>query len=426
MDYLIIVSLILLNGVFAMSEIALVSVRRATLAAEAEKGSKTAKVALKLSDQPDRFLSTIQIGITLIGILTGIYSGEVLSADFAAFLSGLGVPYSYPVAQGIIVVGITYFTLVFGELVPKRLGLVFANALSKIIAPPMNFLSMIAAPFVWILSKSTQMIFKIFGLREERAKVTEEEIRSMIQEGAEGGEVQEVEQDIVERVFSLGDRNVESIMTHRSELVWLDISSSAGDVSKIIRENPFKIYPVGRGSLDNTAGLVTLKSLLNAVGSPNFSLESLVEPAHYFHEDMDVYKALEEMRENNIQCGFINDEFGALQGIVTLKDILAALLGYAPDKSDGPAIVKRESGGWLVDGQCPFYDFLAYFDLEKLFHDNSYNTLSGLILNELGYIPQTGEKFTWESLEFEIADMDGARIDKVIVDKINPADTASA
>lgn len=415
MEYFVIIALILLNGLFSMSEIALVSVRRAGLAAEAEKGSRSAKAALGLSEQPDRFLSTVQIGITLIGILTGIYSGEVLSADFAGFLSSLGVPYPYRVAQAVIVVGVTYFTLVFGELVPKRLGLAFSNALAKLVAPLMNFLSVAAAPFVWLLSGSTRLIFRIFGLRDGRARVTEEEIRSMLREGTDGGDVREVEQDIVERVFTLGDRSVESIMTHRGDIVWLDISSGAGAVRARVAEAPFKVYPVGRGSLDDVAGLVSLRDILRTLDDPGFSLEKIVAPAHYFHEDMEVYMALGQMREKKIQCGFINDEFGALQGIVTLKDVLAALIGYAPDKSGGPAIVRRESGGWLVDGQCPFYDFLEHFGLERLYRDNPYNTLGGLVLDRLGHVPQAGERFRWEGMSFEVADMDGARIDMVIV-----------
>ena len=418
MEFLIIAALIILNGIFSMSEIALVSVRRASLISEAEKGGKAAALALRLSEQPDRFLSTVQIGITLIGILTGIYSGEVLSADFAKILANWNVPYPYTAAQVIIVVGVTYFTLVFGELVPKRLGLAFANRLAKITAPVMMFLSTVAAPFVWLLSKSTQLIFKIFRLKGDKAKVTEDEIRSMIQEGAEGGAVQEVEQDIMERVFTLGDRTVESIMTHRSELVWLDISADAKTALDLIKTNPFKMYPVGCGSLDNIAGLVHLKPLLNSIDKPDFSVEKILEPAHCFHEDIEVYKALDEMRAKKIQYGFILDEFGGFQGVVTLNDVLAALLGYSPDDADEPLIVARESGGWFVDGQCPFYDFLEFFELEKFYQDNSYNTLSGLILEILGHIPQTGERVKWESLKFEIADMDGARIDKVLVKKI--------
>ncbi len=421
MEYLIIPFLILLNGVFAMSEIALVSTRRTGLAAEAEGGGRLAKSALRLIDQPDRFLSTVQIGITLIGILTGIYSGEVLSADFADVLKKIGIPHPYGVAQTLIVVCVTYFTLVFGELVPKRLGLAFADRLSKIVAPPMNFLSVAAAPFVWVLSKSTQAVFKVFGLKGGRAKITEDEIRSMVRQGAKEGEVQEVERDIVGRVFSLGDRRVESIMTHRSEIVWLDVSASAEKVRALIKETPFKIYPLGRGSLDDCAGVATLKAILVALDSASFSLEKIAHKPHYFHEDMEVYKALDEMRFKKIQYGLVNDEFGTVQGIVTMRDVLSALLGYAPDFSGEPPVVEREGGGWLVDGQFAFYDFLEFFGLEKLFAENSYNTLSGLILDEFGHIPRAGDRLKWKGFSFEIADMDGARIDKVIVEKDEPS-----
>ena len=419
MEFLIILALILLNGVFAMSEIALVSARKANLAAAAKKGSKTAKMALELAEKPEKFLSTVQIGITLIGILTGIYSGEVLSADFAAVLSKWGVPASasYAAAQAIIVVTVTYFTLILGELVPKRLGLAFAEAISKVIAPPMRFLSIVAAPFVWVLSQSTMLIFKVLRLNLKQSGVTEEEIKHMVSESAQSGDVQEVEHQIVERVFSLGDRDVESIMTHRNDLVWLESNADAQTVKNTIKKNAFEIYPVGKGSIEEVIGVAYLKDILNALDGDNFSMREITVTAQGFHEDMKVYAALEEMRSKNLQYGLVYDEFGSVQGLVTLKDILSALLGYAPDKASEPDIIKRKSGGWLVDGQCPFYDFLSYFAEEDLYAVNEYNTLSGLILAVLEHIPQQGEKFEWHGFSFEIGFMDGARIDKVFVDR---------
>ena len=424
MEILIILALILLNGLFAMSEIALVSSKRATLLSEAKKGSSSAKIALELSEKPERFLSTVQIGITLIGILTGIYSGDVLSADLSELLKKLGVPYAYPIAQGMIVICVTYLTLIFGELVPKRLGLAFAERMAKLVGRPMRFLSIVAAPFVWILSKSTLLMVRLFGLKLKPAGVTEDEIRLMVREGTEGGEVQKMEQHIVERTFTLGDRDIESIMTHRSDVAWLSLNASADEVRACLSKSLHKVYPVGREGLDDIAGVVYLRDLLSALDGAHFSLEAILKPAEKFHADMKVYAAFEQMREKHLQYGFVYDEFGSMRGLVTLGDILRELVGYNPEQAREPEIVERKGGGWLVDGQCNFYDFLAYFSMSDLYAENEYNTLSGLALEILGHIPQAGECFEWKDFSFEIADMDGARIDKIIVSKIRPTSEA--
>ena len=330
-----------------MSEIALVSARKARLELEAKRGNKSAKTALKLANEPDRFLSTIQIGITLIGILTGLYSGEAFAYDLAEHV--LRIPFLEPSALGVskttIVVIVTYLTLIMGELVPKRIGMGYAERVSMLVAKPMNFLSLVASPFVWLLSKSTALTVRLIGTdATEENKVTEEEIKAIVKEGFDVGEVQEVEQDIVERVFNLGDRNVGSIMS--------------------------------------------------------------------------VYNALEQFKQARVKYGIVTDEFGGIQGIVTLKDIMEGLIGQVPDVGEEAEIVERSDGTWLVDGQYNFYDFLEYFDMEDLYAEHDYNTLSGLILEILERVPKTGEKLSWLNFEFEIVDMDGARIDKVLVSKI--------
>lgn len=418
-EIVIIIALILFNGFLAMSEIALISVRKSHLSSEVKKGSKSAKVALKLANEPDKFLSTIQIGITIIGILTGIYSGSVLADDFSDILIGYGISntVSHPLAQGIIVVIVTYFTLIFGELVPKRIGMSIAEKAVKIVARPMFLLSKIASPFVWLLSKSTSFVFNMMGLKMNSEKVTEEEIKSMIKEGTNGGEVQEVEQDIVERVFLLGDLKVDSIMTHRSEVVPLDINMSASEIRDVLEQNLYEIYPVIDHNFDNVKGVVALKDLVFKLDKDGFELRRVLTPPVYFHENLSVYKVLERMKEQRISQALIIDEFGSCQGIVTLKDILEGLVGTIDDTYSEPDIVKRTQGeGWFVDGQCALHDFLSYFEMECLYsNDNDFNTVGGLVLELLEHIPQSGEVVSWHNFRFEVIDMDGARIDKFLV-----------
>lgn len=419
MEFTVILALILLNGIFAMSEVALISARKSSLSADAKKGSGAAKSALELANSPDRFLSTVQIGITLIGILTGIYSGEALAADFGAFLASSGVPAAYAgfAAKAVIVVAVTYLTLIFGELVPKRIGLGFAERVAKIVAGPMGILSKIGAPFVAVLGGSTSAVLKLLHLDGASSKVTEEEIKSMLSEGAKGGEVLEVEQDIVERVFSLGDRRVESIMTPRKEIVRIDASLPPAKINDLVKAHLYAVYPVVDDSLDNILGVVYLKDLFGRLEDPSFDIRKCVRPVQYFHEDMEVYEALKQLRERHVHYGIVCDEFGGTRGIVTYRDILEALLGDIPNAGEDPDIIARKSGGWLVDGGCQFYDFLEYFGLEGLAGQYKYNTVSGLILDVMGRIPRAGDSVCWNSFDFEVMDMDGARIDKILVSR---------
>lgn len=422
MEIFIIIGLILLNGILSMSEIALVSARKARLELDAKRGNKSAQTALKLAGEPDRFLSTIQIGITLIGILTGLYSGEAFAYNLAEVVRHVPVlePYALGVSKTIIVIIVTYLTLIMGELVPKRIGMGYAERVSMLVAKPMYFLSKLALPFVWLLSKSTSLVIKITGIKaNEENKVTEEEIKAIVKEGFDGGEVQEVEQDIVERVFNLGDRNVGSIMTHRSDLVWLDVTDSIEKIREKVQENLFNIYPVAFEKFDNIKGVVYLKDLFGRIDEPDFSLEEVIRPAQYLPENQSVYNALEQFKEARVKYGIVTDEFGGIQGIVTLKDIMEGLIGQVPEVGEEAEIVQRADGSWLVDGQYNFYDFLEYFDMEDLYAEHDYNTLSGLILEILERVPKTGETLTWLTFEFEIVDMDGARIDKVLVKKID-------
>ncbi len=418
MEILIIIALILLNGLLSMSEIALVSARKARLELEAKRGSKSARTALKLAGEPDKFLSTVQIGITLIGILTGLYSGEAFAQDFAAYIEHVPFlkPYAVGIAQTSIVVVVTYLTLIMGELVPKRIGMTYAERVSMLVSKPMMLLSQLASPFVWLLSRSTALAVKFIGAdHTKESKVTEEEIKAIVQEGLDDGEVQEVEQDIVERVFNLGDRNVGSIMTHRSELVWLNLTDTVEEICEKVRGNLFQVYPVSDGRQDEVCGVVYLKDLFGRVGEKDFSLEQVIHPAEFMPESQSVYKALEQFRQARVKYGFVTDEFGGLQGIVTMKDIMEGLVGQVPEVGEGMEITERADGSWLVDGQYNFYDFLKFFDMGDLYAEHDYITLSGLILEILARVPKTGETLKWLNFDFEIVDMDGARIDKVLV-----------
>ncbi|MBQ8542696.1 MAG: HlyC/CorC family transporter [Bacteroidaceae bacterium] len=419
-ELFIIFGLILLNGVFAMAEIALISARKSSLSASAKRGSVSARFALKLAEEPDKFLSTVQIGITVIGIVTGIYSGSMIAARFSSFLASQGIPltWSEEIAQTVIVVLVTYLTLVFGELLPKRIGMNAAEKVAKFMARPMHLLSTIASPFVWLLSQSTAFLIRIMGLESKGSKVTEEEIKSIVREGAEDGEVQEVEQDIVERVFLMGDLNVDSIMTHKHELVWFDVNMTADEVRELIADKLHEGYPVADGSLDNIVGFVAMKDFVLNLERPDFSLRSLAVSPTYFYENMSVYKVLEIMKNEGISRGIVCDEFGSCIGIVTLKDIMMGLVGAVNEGGEetGQSIVKRDGRDeWLIDGQCFIYDFLRYFEAEELFTNENYTTVAGLFLEELNHIPVPGEKIQWNKFIFEVADMDGARIDKLIV-----------
>ena len=423
MEIFIILGLIVANGILAMAEIALISARKSRLETDAKRGNHSSQRALNLANRPEKFLSTIQIGVTLIGIMTGLYSGGSIAASAAEWLGQF--PWAAPHALGIartgIVIIVTYFTLVLGELVPKRIGMSYAESVAKIMAGPMNLFSRIVTPFVWMLSGSTSLIVRLMGIRQsEESKVTEEEIKAIVKEGYDVGEVQEMEQDIVERVFNLGDRNVGSIMTHRTDLVWLDVNDSNEKTREKVQENLYNTYPVISENFNNLLGIVNLKDLFGKIYSTDFSLRELVRPIQYVPENLSVYKALEQFKNARVKYGLVTDEFGDVLGIVTLKDIMEALVGEMPEIGEEQEIVERLDGSFLVDGQMSFYNFLEYFDREDLYADYDYNTLSGLLLEILQHIPTIGESTDWLDFHFEIIDMDGARIDKVLVSRIEP------
>lgn len=416
----IIIGLILLNGLFSMSEIAIISARRSKLEKDSKKGNKSAKTALKLATDPDIFLSTIQIGITLIGILTGLFSGDALANDLGAILQKCGIDASLAnnLAQISILIIVTYLTLVIGELVPKRIGMATADRIARIMARPVYLLSVITKPIVWILAKSTAIIVVILGIKQDDNNVTEDDIKSIIQEGTEAGEVQKVEQDIVERVFLMGDMKVSSIMTHRSDIVWININASAKDVETLIHNNLHDYYPVANNQ-DIINSFVSLKDIIRTINNDDFAISKIMQPAMVFHENMSLYNGLEKLKtDGHIGCALVFDEYGSCQGIITLRDILEGLVGMVNTEHQEPQIIARDNNnGWLIDGQCSFYDFMVYFALEDDIEDSDYNTISGLILSRLEHIPQSGESVTWRNFKLEVVDMDGPRIDKVLAIK---------
>lgn len=419
MELLIILALILVNGLFSMSEISVVSSRKSKLDAQAKKGNKTARQILNVAENPDNFLSTVQIAITAVGLITGMYSGESLREPLGNFIERFGVdPYSAEaIARVVIILVITYVTLVLGELFPKKLGMNSPEKISGIIIKPMNLLTKLFYPFVWLLSVSTQALTSIFGIKKHNNTVTEEEIKSMINDSTEDGEIQEVEQDIVDRVFSLGDRDISSLMTHRTEFEWLDVDDVLSSIKEKLAKKIHYIYPVADKTLDKIVGVVYLKDLFKNTDN-NKTIRDIMRQPQYLHESVSVYDALETFKENKIHYALIIDEFGMVEGMVTMNDILESLVGNSSEfetEDDEDEFMERADGTFLIGGQYSFYDFLSHFDMEDVYQDNNYNTISGLLFSKIGVIPKEGEKIEWDKFVFEIVDMDSTRIDKVLV-----------
>ena len=419
LEMIILVFLIILNGLFVMAEIALVSARKSRLETLADSGDEKARAALRLAENPELFLSTTQIGITLIAILTGYYSGEKFSADLQPYLEKIPYlrHYAANISTGLILVFVTLLTIIFGELIPKRIGLLRAEQIARLVARSVRILSLVTHPIIWLLNKTSNLFFKFFPITPSQdGAVTEDEIKAIINEGTEQGTIEEAEQEIIERVFHLGDRNITSLMTHRSDIIWFDLNENEETMKgKIIRE-PHSVYPICDGEIDNIKGMVTIKDLY--VTDDNVLFKDIMTPALFVPENNTAYMVLEKFKQSKIHCCFIVDEYGSLLGLITLNDILEAIVGEItqPDVPDYE-IQQREDGSYLVDGQIPFYDFLSHFHKTEWMNegDHEFDTLAGFILNQLEHIPATGERLEWRGFTFEIIDMDAQRIDKVLV-----------
>ncbi len=417
-ELIILFFLILINAFIVMSEMALVSAKKSRLESSAAKGDSRSKTALDLKENPDIFLSTTQIYITLIAILTGVYSGEKFGVYLKPYLDKINFirPYAGTVATVIIVIIVTFLTILFGELVPKRIAIMRPEKIAKGVARPIKILSAISYPLVWLLSSLSAGIFKLFNIKPHSdSQVTEEEIKAMINEGSEMGAIEEEEKDIIERVFHLGDRNITSLMTHRTDIVWLDINEDRVSVKEKIKEFQHSVYPLCKENIDDIEGIVYVKDLYL---QPDAPLSKLVRKALFVPENNSAYQVLEKIKNTKIHYAFIVDEYGSMQGMITVKDILNAIVGEMPEEEDKEyAIVERKDGSYLIDGQIQFYDFLTKFNKTIWVNEgeNEFDTLAGLILHELKRIPSVGDSFEWRGFDFEIVAMDGQRIDKVIV-----------
>ena len=418
-EVFILLALILANGLFTMSEIALVSARKGRLESLANKGDLKAKVALDLTTNPEKFLSTAQIGITLISIITGVYSGNKFGRDIEPMVARIDLlsPYAATISTVLVVIVVTFLSIIFGELIPKKFGLLRAEKISRMVAGPMNFLSKLGYPFVWTLSNVTNLIFKLFNVgKATDSAVTEEEIKQMVSEGSEFGSIEEGERDIIQRVFHLGDRNITSLMTHRTDIVMLLLTDTVLDVKKKLQKVIFSTFPVCDENIDNIKGIVYVKDLLTA--DDDSVLADLLKPAIFVPENIKAYNLLEKLRSTQIHTCFVVNEYGTLEGMITLNDILEAIIGEVrQEDQEEYEIVKRDDGTYLVDAQIHFYDFLDYFTKADWIADNDqeFDTVAGFVLQELEHIPVTGETFNWKDFKFEIIDMDGQRIDKILL-----------
>jgi len=431
-EILIIVLLILVNGLFAMAEIAVVSARKTRLQQQAQEGNKKALAALELANAPNQFLATIQIGITLVGIVAGAFGGATIAEELADALQQVPLlaPYGEAIGVAVVVLTITYLTLVIGELVPKRLGLNNAEQVAARLAPFMRTLSRLASPVVRSLSLSTDLVLRLLGVRPgQETPVSEEEISLLLEHGTRAGVFEPAEQEMVEQVFRLGDATVKAIMTPRMDIVWLNLDDPAEEMSRIVAAGGHSRYPVGRGDLDHVLGLVFTKDLLAAglEGKP-LDIEATLQPALFLPESATALEAVGRLKEKHTDAALVIDEYGGLEGLITVDDILRAIVGDipTPGQAVGPGAVRREDGSWLLDGTLPIAQVRKLLDIVSLPHqDSAYQTLGGLVMLYLQRVPSPGDRFECCGWRLEVVDMDGRRVDKVLATFQNRATAQS-
>jgi len=432
MDILILVGLFILNGLFAMSEIAMLSARKIRLQQSVEENIPGAKTALDLANEPSHFLSTIQVGITLIGIMSGALGEAALSHHMVAYLKAVPflAPYSDVLSLALVVILITYFSLIIGELVPKRLALLQSERIAMIMAPPMRFLSLLAYPLVKLLSWSTDLV--LFVLRVKKAEeplVTEREIRLMIDQGTEAGVFHKGEKELVSNVMRLDALKVGAIMTPRMDVYYLDTAFSLEENRRRLIESAHSVIPVCRNGLDNVLGVVEAKNLMRlALSGEDLRLSAAIRPANYIPKSLTAVQLLEEFRRAKISLALVVDEYGELAGLATLKDVLEAIVGDIPSEEawdDEPEATQREDGSWLVDGTLTIEKFTQLLEVKKLpdAGDGNFHTVGGFVMQQLGHVPKASDHFTWGGLYFEVVDMDRNRVDKILVSTLPPAKT---
>jgi putative hemolysin len=428
MDFTLVIFLILLNGLFALSEMALTASRKARLQVMVENREPGAQAAMDLHENPTKFLSTVQIGITSIGVLNGIVGEAAFSGPLAQWLAqalGVAVRAAEIGATGLVVALITILTIVFGELVPKRLGQMYPETLARLVARPMNWLSTITRPLVGLLSLSTEAVLRLMGVRGGPSRaVTEEEIAASLEEGVDAGVIEAQEHQMVRNVFRLDDRQIGSMMIPRAEIVWLDESDTLEVALKCIADSGHTRFPVCRGSLDDVRGLLNAASLLQPLARGDRpQLGEHLEAAVFVPETLSGMELLENFRAADTDLVFVVDEYGAVQGVITERDLLEAITGEfgAPTDEDAWA-VQRPDGGWLMDGLIPVPEFKDRLELKELPEEDRgrYNTLAGMIMLLLGRLPRTADAVVWEGWRFEVVDLDGKRVDKVMVTRTEP------
>lgn len=416
-ELIFIAGLILLNAVLSMAEAALVASRKARLQQQVNDGDRGAQTALNLLSDPNVFLSTVQIGITLVGVLAGAVGGATLSETLAAQLARIPwiADYSSSLAIGIVVLAITVLTIWLGELVPKRLGLHSPERIASAVAGPMLFVSRTFSPIVKLLGVGTNLVLRIMGIKPSSSPpITEEELQVLIDQGTQAGVFEESQQDMVEGVFSLGEQRVYSLMTPRTEIVWLDIEDTIEEIRKKIEENEVSRFPVRQDTLDVILGIVKSRDLLLAsLSGEEIKLKDLLKPAFYIPETMSAGKALEIFKEKGTEMLLVIDEFGGLQGLLTVHDVIEEIVGQI--ELEAPQATQRQDGSWLLDGMLEVDEFKEIFNLPILPHEDEYETLSGFVMLSLGRVPQPADQFEWHDLRFEVIDMDGRRVDKVLV-----------
>ncbi len=427
-EILIIALLLLTNGIFSMSEMAIVSARKTRLQQLAETGNRYARLTLKLADDPNKFLATVQIGITMIGILSGAFGGATLARTIAAWLDTFPSikPYSEALSVAVVVLIITYLSLIIGELVPKRLALNNAERIAVIVAAPMNFLSMLASPLVKWLSLSTNFVLRILKIKPStEPMITQEEIEILIEQGTQSGALEETEQDILESVLRLDEQRVGAVMTARPQIIWLDLDDPPEVTQQKIILSPYSRFLLSKDDLDNLLGVVYAKDILEQrlTGKP-MELSVLTRPPLFVPENMSTLKLLDLFKQKGTHIAVVIDEYGVIQGMVTDTDILESIVGDLPgiDEPEEPEAILREDGSWLLDGMLPIDRLKKLFDIEKLPDEElgDYQTVGGFIIYYLESIPMSGEWFECDNLRFEVVDMDKHRVDKVLVTPRHP------
>jgi putative hemolysin len=433
-DILIVLVLTLANGLFAMSEMAVVSARKSRLQEWASKGNIRARTALELVHAPNRFLLTAQISVTFVGILAGAFAAQTLAHRIASLLTSMPSiePYSQPIALGLVLLFTTYFLFVMGDLVPKRLAMRYPETIATVVVIPLRWFAKILSPIVDLLTISTDKVSRLFGKAEaQETPVTEEEIKTLVQQGTEAGVFEESEQDMVEAVLRLGDKTARSLMTPRTQIVWLDLENPIDQAYQKIIESGYSRFPVGMESLDNVTGIVQAKDLLtaNLSGRP-MDFKALVQQPLFVPRTISALALLESFRSSGQHIALVVDEYGGIEGLLTHHDILEAIAGDMPfgAKSGDPKAVQRHDGSWLLDGMLSVDEFKEIFHVESLPGEkrDAYQTLGGFIFTQMGRVPSVAEHFEWNDLRFEVVDMDGKRIDKVLVTSVEKRATGHA